>query len=235
MTTPNDAPADKPAETPAETPAAPAAEASPAPAKPAPASGAGALTKGGEVMLGSVAPGMVRVFVGLGWEAPEENDGFPIDIDASAFLIGRENRVRSDIDFIFYNNLEGEDGGIRHRGDNIEGTESADVDAEIIDIDLEKLNFDIEKIAFAVTIHNAEERQQTFGLVKNAYMRIVNADTNEEVARFDLSEDASEDNAIIFGELVREIESWKFKALGDGSDGGLYQIARDYGVNVAPP
>jgi tellurium resistance protein TerD len=220
--------------------AAPAADASPRPASSGnpssgKATGEGVLAKGQEVMLGQLAPGLTRVFIGLGWEAPDENDGFPIDIDASAFLIGRENRVRSDIDFIFYNNLETEQGAIRHRGDNIEGTDGADIDAEIIDIDLDKLNFDVDKIVFSVTIHNAEERQQTFGLVKNAYMRIVNADTNQEVARFDLSEDASEDNAIIFGELVREIESWKFKALGEGSAGGLYQIARDYGVNVAPP
>lgn len=194
-----------------------------------------ALSKGQEVILGNIAPGLIRVLVGLGWEAPDENDGFPVDIDASAFLIGREDRVRNDLDFIFYNNLEAEDGGIRHRGDNTEGAQDSDTDAEIIDIDLNKLNFDIEKIAFSVTIHNAQERQQTFGLVKNAYMRIVNADTKDEVARFDLTEDASEDNAIIFGELVRELDTWKFKALGEGSQGGLYQIARNYGVNVAAP
>ena len=111
----------------------------------------------------------------------------------------------------------------------------AEGDDEVIEIDLDAMGFDTEKIAFAVTIHNAEERQQTFGIVKDAYIRIINKDTGAEVAHFDLTEDASEDNAIIFGELERDGATWKFRALGTSSNGGLYNIAREFGVNVAPP
>lgn len=191
------------------------------------------LNKGDEVSLSAIDPGLHRVMVGVGWDAPEEQDGFVVDIDVSAFVLNRDNRVRRDTDFIFYNNLESDDKSIRHKGDNVEG--AGDGDDEEIEINLENVGFDVEKIAFAVTIHNAEERHQTFGIVKNAFIRIVNQDTHAELAHFDLTEDASADNAIVFGELVRDGLSWKFKALGTGGAGGLYKIAREYGVNVAPP
>jgi tellurium resistance protein TerD len=190
------------------------------------------LHKGEEVNLNTIDPGMHRVLVGLGWDAPEQKDGFAVDLDASAFLLNREGRVRRDTDFIFYNNLDTEKGLIRHLGDNTSG--SGDGDDEKIHIDLEALSFDIEKIAFSVTIHNAAERQQNFGLIKNAFIRIVNEDTGAELARYDLTEDASGDNAIIFGELVRDGIQWRFKAIGSGHNGGLYRIAREFGVNVAP-
>lgn len=188
--------------------------------------------KGEEVNLETLDPTLKHVVIGVGWSAPAENHGFPVDIDASAFLLNRHGNVRRDTDFIFYNNLDTDGGVIKHTGDNTTG--DAEGDDESIEIDLENLGFDVEKIAFSVTIHNAEERQQTFGLVKDAYIRIVNKLTGQELAHFDLTEDASEDNAIIFGELEREGASWKFKALGAGSNGGLYKISREYGVNVAP-
>ena len=125
-----------------------------------------------------------------------------------------------------------ESGSITHSGDNETG--EGDGDDEIIHIKVDQLPFDVEKIAFAVTLHNAEERGETFSIVKNAFIRIVNEDTNTELARFDLSEDASNENGIIFGELSREGMGWKFKALGQGTDGGLFRIAKDYGVNVSP-
>jgi tellurium resistance protein TerD len=187
------------------------------------------MNKGEEVHLQtSVALGKVRV--GLGWSAPEKKDGFDVDIDASAFLIGREGRVRRDTDFVFYNNLEAEN-CVRHEGDSTKG--SGQGDDEVIHVDLNNMPFDVEKVVFSVTIHNAEERQQNFGLVKGAYIRIVSED-GAELAHFDLTEDASNDNGMIFGELVREGMGWKFKALGAGSTGGLYRIAVDFGVNVAP-
>lgn len=191
------------------------------------------LHKGEEVILNKIDSGLRRVFVGVGWDAPNENDGFPVDIDVSAFLLKNDGRVRRDTDFIFYNNLESDEKTIKHRGDNISG--EGDGDDEVVEIDLDAVPYDAEKIAFVVTIHNAEERQQTFGLVKSAFIRIVNLETNVELAHYDLSEDASEDNGIIFGELVRDIDGWKFKAIGQGSKGGLYKIAKDYGVNVAVP
>ncbi len=190
------------------------------------------LNKGEDVNLHTIDPGLHKVLVGVGWDAPETKDGFPVDLDASAFLLNRDGRVRRDTDFIFYNNLETENGLVKHLGDNTSG--EGDGDDEKIHIDLEALGYDIEKISFCVTIHNASERQQNFGIVKNAFIRIVNEDTGNELARFDLSEDASSDNAIVFGELFRDGIQWRFKALGSGHNGGLYRVAREVGVNVAP-
>lgn len=189
------------------------------------------MLKGEEVVLDEIDPSLHRVSVGLGWDAPAEQQGFPVDLDASAFLLNRDRRVRRDTDFIFYNNMDGENGKIRHLGDSTSG--SGDGDDEKIEVDLEGIHFDVSSIVFAVTMHNAEERQQNFGIVKNAFIRVVNAESGNELARFDLSEDASSDNAVIFGELIRDGSHWKFKAVGQGSAGGLYQVARSFGVNVA--
>lgn len=190
------------------------------------------MQKGEEVPLGQEASPLRKVRVALGWSAPEQKDGYPVDIDASAFLITREGRVKRDIDFIFYNNLELDSGAVKHLGDNTTG--GGEGDDEIIEVDLERVPFETERIVFSVTIHNGDERQQTFGLIKGAFIRVVNDQNNQEVAHFDLSEDASSDNAMIFGEIAREGMGWKFKAIGQGSSGGLYKIARDFGVNVAP-
>lgn len=192
------------------------------------------MQKDQEVNLNDVAPTLKRVVVGLGWDVPEAHEGFPVDLDASAFMLNRDGRVRNDMDFIFYNNLESDGGALKHLGDSVTG--EGDGDDEQIKIDLDGVPFDIEKIAFSVTIHNAEERHQTFGLVKNAYIRVVDEDTGNELLRFDLSEDAAENNSFIFGELCRgDGLAWKFKAIGMGGTGGLYQIARDFKVNVAAP
>ncbi len=192
------------------------------------------MLKNEEVNLMAAAPTLKRVVVGLGWDVPESADGFPVDLDASAFLLTRDGRVRNDTDFVFYNNLEIDGGAVKHLGDSVTG--AGDGDDEQIKIDLEGVPFDIEKIAFSVTIHNAQERQQTFGLVKNAYIRVVDEESGTELLRFDLSEDAAENNSFIFGELVRgDGLAWKFKAIGLGAAGGLYQIARDFKVNVAAP
>lgn len=188
--------------------------------------------KGEEVNLNQIDPGLHRVVVGLGWDAPPEQEGMAVDIDASAFLLNRDGRVRQDTDFVFYNNLSTEADSLKHLGDNTSG--EGEGDDERIEINLETLPYDIEKVAFTVSIHNAEERRQNFGVIHNAFIRIVNADTKAELARFDLTEDASEDTAMVFGELAREGMSWKFRALGVGTTGGLYRLARDFGVNVAP-
>lgn len=192
------------------------------------------MLRGQEVNLHDVDPGMHRVRVALGWQAPETNQGFPVDLDSSAFLLGRDGRVRRDTDFVFYNNLETDGGIIRHHGDNRTGEGDGSDDREVIDINLESLHFDVEKVAFSVTIHNADERQQNFGLVRDAYIRVINLDTKVELARFDLTDGAATDNAFLFGELYRDGIGWKFRAVGEGSNGGLYKIARDFNVNVAP-
>jgi tellurium resistance protein TerD len=187
------------------------------------------MKKGEEVNLTQAAPALRRVRVGLGWSAPSENDGFPVDIDACAFLLNHAGRVRQDTDFIFYNNLESD--GVQHSGDNRTG--EGEGDDEMIHLNLDKIPFDVDSVAFSVTIHNSGDRQQNFGIVKGAFIRIVNEEDGKELAHFDLSEDASTDDAVVFGEMIRDIAGWKFRALGRGCKGGLYQIARDFGVNVA--
>lgn len=190
------------------------------------------ITKGQDVLLSEIDPGLKRIMVGLGWDVPENKDGNPVDLDASAFLLNTHDKTRQDTDFVFYNNLETEKGNIRHMGDN--NTGEGDGDDEKIEINLGALPYDVAKIVFSVTIHNCRDRQQNFGMVTNAYIRVVNLDTNTELARFDLSEDASDEDGFIFGELSRDMGGWKFTAIGLGSIGGLYKIARGFNVNVAP-
>lgn len=197
------------------------------------------LLRGDEVNLHELDPGLHRVQVGLGWVAPEQNDGAPVDLDASAFLLGAGDRVRQDSDFVFYNNLECEGGIVKHLGDAVAGADGqgngqSSADCELIEIDLDNIPFDVEKVAFTVTIHNCGERQQTFGLVKDAYIRILNMETKAELARFDLTDIAANNDAFIFGELYRLGVTWQFKAVGKGVTGGLYKVARDFDVNVAP-
>lgn len=191
------------------------------------------LKKGQEVDLSKSDIGLRRVVVGLGWKADATSEGEQVDLDASAFLLNRDGRVRNDTDFVFYNNLDAENGAVKHMGDSLTG--QGDGDDEQIQINLQDLPFEVEKIAFAVTIHNAEDLQQNFGLVKSAFIRIFNQENGIELARFDLAEDASDETAFVFGEIFRDGEGWKFKAIGAGTPGGLYKIASDYRVNVAAP
>ena len=194
------------------------------------------LLRGEEASLHEIDPGLHRVHVALGWSTPEQDNGFPVDLDASAFMLGSGNRVQFDRDFIFYNNPVAENNVVKHLGDNVTGADGkGGGDCETIEVDLDAVHFNIEKIVFTVTIHNSEERQQNFGLVKNAYMRILNMDTKAELARFDLGENVAEEDAFVFGELYRMGGTgWRFKAIGKGLTGGLYKIARDFDVNVAP-
>lgn len=187
------------------------------------------LSKGGNVSLTKVAPGLKNVLVGLGWDA-RPTDGADFDLDASCFMLNAGGKVRTDSDFIFYNNLKSVDGSVEHKGDNRTG--SGDGDDEVILVKLDAVPADVAKLAFSVTIHEADIRRQNFGGVNNAYIRIVNETNNEEVARFDLTEDASTCTAMIFGELYRHNNEWKFRAVGQGYDGGLGPMARNYGVNV---
>ena len=185
------------------------------------------LTKGGNLSLTKEAPGMTKVLVGLGWDA-RSTDGVDFDLDASAFLLKADGKVRADSDFIFYNQLKSVDGSVEHTGDNRTG--EGDGDDEAIKVDLSKVPADIDKIAFTVTIHEAETRRQSFGQVRNAFIRIVNQDSNVEVARYDLAEDASTETAMIFAELYRHGTEWKFRAVGQGFNGGLKPLAESYGL-----
>lgn len=187
------------------------------------------LQKGGNVNLSKEAPSMSKMTVGLGWDV-RATDGADFDLDASAFLLNESGKVRSDADFIFYNQSKSADGSVQHMGDNRTG--AGDGDDEQINIDLSKVPADVAKIAVCVTIHEADVRRQNFGMVSSAYIRCVNADSNSEVAKYDLSEDASTETAMIFGEIYRHNGDWKFKAIGQGFAGGLGPLAKNFGVNV---
>jgi tellurium resistance protein TerD len=187
------------------------------------------LSKGGNVSLSKEAPGLKAILVGLGWDA-RATDGAAFDLDASAFMLNESGKIRTDKDFIFYNNLKSVDGSIEHTGDNLDGSGSGD--DEQIKINLASVPPDVQKVAVTVTIHEAEVRRQNFGMVSNAFIRVVNQDGGAEIARFDLSEDMSTETAMIFGEIYRNGAEWKFKAVGQGFQGGLGPLARNFGVNV---
>ena len=187
------------------------------------------LSKGGNVSLTKEAPGLSKIVVGLGWD-PRVTDGAEFDLDASVFLCGENGKIRSDADFIFYNNKTSADGSVEHLGDNRSG--EGEGDDEQVKIDLSAVPQNVAKLAFAVTIHEAGSRNQNFGQVTNAFMRVVNADGEAELARYDLSEDYSVETAMIFGEVYRHNSEWKFKAIGAGFEGGLGPLASSFGVNI---
>ena len=190
------------------------------------------LTKGANVNLSRTVPGLKSLSVGLGWDL-RATAGDAFDLDASAFLLtehGDQFRVRNDSDFVFYNNLTSSCGSVRHLGDNLTGV--GEGDDEVIQIDLARVPGDVVRIRICVTINDAEARRQNFGMVNSAFIRVVNNDNQEELARFDLSEDASTETAMIFGEVYLHNGEWKFKAVGQGFAGGLAELARYSGVNV---
>ncbi|WP_448663665.1 TerD family protein [Sphingomonas sp. CJ20] len=187
------------------------------------------LSKGGNVSLSKEEPNLSRILIGLGWDV-RTTDGADFDLDASAFLLAADGRVRGDSDFIFYNNLRSTDGSVEHTGDNRTG--AGDGDDEALKVNLPRLPADVQKIAVAVTIHEGEARRQSFGMVSNAFIRIVDDVTGRELSRYDLAEDASTETAMIFGEVYRHNGEWKFRAVGQGYKGGLAPLARNYGVSV---
>ncbi|MEV5008300.1 MULTISPECIES: TerD family protein [unclassified Streptomyces] len=188
------------------------------------------LAKGGNVSLSKAAPNLTNVMVGLGWEE-RSTTGAPFDLDASALLCTGANRVLGDEWFVFYNQLTSPDGSVEHTGDNLTG--EGEGDDETILVDLTRVPSQCEKIVFPVSIHMADERGQTFGQVSDAYIRVLNQADGTELARYDLSEDASTETAMIFGELYRYHGEWKFRAVGQGYASGLRGIALDFGVNVS--
>lgn len=186
------------------------------------------LSKGGNVSLSKEAPGLDAIMIGLGWDV-RATDGQDFDLDASAFLLKADGKVRADTDFCFYNNKDIQ-GAVIHQGDNRTG--EGDGDDEQIKIILSKVPAEIDKVAIAVTIHEGEQRGQSFGQVSNAFIRIVNEQGGSEIVRYDLSEDASVETAMILGEVYRNSGEWKFRAVGQGFKGGLGPLASNYGVSV---
>ena len=187
------------------------------------------LSKGGNVNLSKETPNLNKLIVGLGWDA-RATDGAAFDLDSNAFLVKADGKVRNDSDFCFYNNKIVAGGAVQHTGDNITG--AGDGDDESIKVELSKIPAELDKIVFCVTIHEGEIRKQSFGQVRNAYIRIINEEGGAELARYDLSEDASVETAMIFGELYRNGGDWKFRAVGQGFAGGLAPLATSFGVNV---
>ncbi|MCP5158921.1 MAG: TerD family protein [Gammaproteobacteria bacterium] len=187
------------------------------------------LQKGQNVSLSKQAPGLKKVRFGLGWDL-RKTDGSDFDLDASAFVLDGNGKVLSDQHFVFYNNAQDPSGAISHKGDNRTG--EGEGDDEVIEAELNLMTPNVAKVAFVVTIHDAEARKQNFGQVANAYIRALNAEGDQEIARYDLSEDASTETAMIFGELYRHNDEWKFKAIGQGYAGGLAAVAKDFGVNL---
>jgi tellurium resistance protein TerD len=187
------------------------------------------LTKGGNVSLTKEAPGLTNVVVGLGWDV-RTTTGAEFDLDTSAIIAGADGKVLSDKHFIFFNNLVSPDGTVEHTGDNLTGEGAGD--DEQVKVNLAGMATEADKIVFLVSIYQGDERGQSFGQVRNAFIRVVNAADNKEIARYDLSEDAATETAMVFGELYRHGSDWKFRAVGQGYASGLVGIARDYGVNV---
>ncbi|KEI12834.1 chemical-damaging agent resistance protein C [Clostridium novyi B str. ATCC 27606] len=188
------------------------------------------LSKGQKVDLTKTNPGLAKVVVGLGWDTNKYDGGNDFDLDAAAFLLDRNAKVVSEGDFVFYNNLKHNSESVIHLGDNRTG--EGDGDDEQISVELNKVPSNIEKIDFTVTIHDAELRGQNFGQVSNAFIRIINADTSEELIRYDLSEDYSIETALVVGELYRYNGEWKFNAIGSGFQGGLAALCKNYGLEV---
>lgn len=187
------------------------------------------LTKGQNISLSKTDPSLKNVLVGLGWDA-RSTDGQDFDLDASVFMATENGKVPSDRHFIFYNQLVSPCGGVEHTGDNLTG--DGDGDDESVIVFLDKVQSNIKSLFITVTIHDAEARRQNFGQVSNAFVRIVNNDTSDEIVRFDLSEDYSTETAMVFGEIYRHNGEWKFRAIGQGYTGGLYSLCQQYGVNV---
>jgi tellurium resistance protein TerD len=179
--------------------------------------------------LSKTDPSLNQVLIGLGWDA-RATDGVDFDLDASAFLLAANDKVRAETDFIFYNQTRSPEGSVEHTGDNRTG--AGDGDDEAVKIDLAKVPAEVQKIAITVTIHDAENRGQNFGQVQNAFIRVVNDQTNVEIVRFDLNEDYSTETAMIFGELYRHNGEWKFRAVGQGYNGGLSAMCRQYGISI---
>ena len=180
------------------------------------------LTKGGNAPIGSIQ----KFNVGLGWDTNETDSGIDFDLDASAFLLNSSGKLLTDKHLVFYGNLISPEGCLEHTGDNLTG--AGDGDDETLKVDLSKLPAGCEKITFVVTIHQADERRQNFGQVRNAFIRIYDPITNEVIIKYDLGEDFSIETAIEFGELYVKDGSWKFKAIGTGFAGGLQKFVDKY-------
>jgi len=188
------------------------------------------LQKGQKVSLTKGNPGLKNVVVGLGWDVNQFDTGGDFDLDAAAFLLTDTGKVSRQEDFVFFGNLKHPSESVQHMGDNLTG--AGEGDDEQIRVDLSKVPENITKIAFTVTIYEPETRHQNFGQINNAFIRIYNEDTGEEMLRYDLGEDFSIETAAVFGEVYKNGSEWKFNAIGSGYQGGLRALCAQYGVDA---
>ena len=180
--------------------------------------------------LSKSAPGLKKVVVGLGWDTNKFDTGSAFDLDAAAFLLTSTGKVADSSDFVFYGNLKHKSGAVTHLGDNRTG--AGDGDDEQIKVDLSLIPAEVEKITFTATIFEADQRHQNFGQVSNAFIRVYNEETGEELLRYDLGEDFSIETSAVFGELYKHNGEWKFNAIGSGFQGGLAALCENFGVEV---
>lgn len=188
------------------------------------------LQKGQKVDLTKTNPGLTKIIIGLGWDVNKYDGGKEFDLDASAFLLNPEGKVSDDKNFVFFNNPKSVDGSVTHTGDNRSG--AGEGDDEQIKVDLTSVATSVAKISFGITIHEAKERNQNFGQVSNAYVRVLNEASGEELIRYDLGEDFSVETAVVVGELYRNNADWKFNAIGSGYQNGLAGLCKDFGLDV---
>jgi len=188
------------------------------------------LQKGQKVDLTKTNPGLTKIIVGLGWDVNKYDGGKDFDLDTSAFMLSPEGKVADEKNFIYFNNPKSAEGSVSHSGDNKTGAGAGD--DEQIKIDLAIVPANVEKISFGITIHEAKERNQNFGQVSNAYVRVLNEASGEELIRYDLGEDFSIETAIVVCDLYRNGAEWKFNAIGSGYQNGLAGLCKDFGLDV---
>ena len=188
------------------------------------------LQKGQKVDLTKSNPGLTKIIIGLGWDINKYDGGKDFDLDSSVFMLSPEGKVADDKNFIFFNNPKSADGSVTHTGDNRSG--AGDGDDEQIKVDLALVTSSVDKLTFGITIHEGKERNQNFGQVSNAYVRVLNEATSEELIRYDLGEDFSVETAVVVGELYRNNTEWKFNAIGSGYQNGLAGLCKDFGLDV---
>jgi len=164
--------------------------------------------------------------IGLGWDTNNASTGSSFDLDASVFILGENKKILSDSHFVFYNNLKTPDGAVEHTGDNLTG--DGDGDDEQIKVDLSKIDTNATEICIVVTIHEAANRKQNFGQVRNSNIRIFDSNSNVEILKYELEEDFSIETAVEFGRIYKRNDEWKFEAVGMGLQGGLEAFLSKY-------
>ena len=194
------------------------------------------LRKGQKISLTKGNPSLKKIMVGLGWMANDSCSGYDFDLDASVLMCDENGRCADISDFVYFGNLKHPSGSVIHRGDNLVGShEYEQKDDEQIMVDLSIIPQHIQKLVFIVNIYQAEKRGQNFGQVSNAFIRLVDQNTNKELIRYDLTEDFYDETAVVVGEIYRYKNEWKFNAMGSGLKGGINELLSRYGIVMGTP